>query len=724
MVKAVSHLPETGVLSQAQLTAWLAALARHRTRDEIHQLSRALQVIDEAHGDEEVAGGLQHRLALVQTADILDRLKLDTPTLLAALLADLPENRLELAAEFGEPVGRMLRDLARIRTLAVSGNGETDEKQSENLRRMLLGLADDVRVVLVVLARRLQLMRVLKYLDEAEQKRIASITQRIHAPLANRLGIWQLKWELEDLSLRYLRPDEYRAIARALEEKRVEREAFIRQVIERLQASCREHGIEARISGRPKHIYSIWKKMQRKRVDFSQIFDVRAVRVLVETVPQCYEVLGMVHGAWQPVPGEFDDYIAHPKPNGYRSLHTAVIGEDGKPLEVQIRTFEMHEHAERGVAAHWRYKEGGKGDAELERRIEWMRAWLEQPLEGQEAPLSDAEFEARRIYVLTPRGRVVELPRGATAVDFAYAIHSSVGHRCRGAKADGRMIPLTQPLESGQTVEILTAKAEGPSLDWLNPSSGYVVTSRARNRIRQWFKKQNFEQHVQLGRSSLEREVKRLGVPRPDLEKLLPRYNLKSVDDLYAAIGRGEISAVQVANSGQPARPTEEEIVEKAAQRPRRSTTSHGRVVVEGVDDLMTTMARCCKPVPHDPIVGYITRGRGVTIHRRDCPVVKRLEEEQRERLIPVAWSQSQPPGAFLVDIQVHAADRKGLLRDITSVFSNEEVDVLGVKTRSNRRKETADMRFTVEVSDVTQLSRVMEKLNQVPDVVEVRRQV
>ncbi len=726
MVKAVSHLPETGALSQAQLTAWLAALARHRTRDEIHQLSRALQVIDEAHGDEEVAGGLQHRLALVQTADILDRLKLDTPTLLAALLADLPENRLELAAEFGEQVRRMLRDLARIRTVAVSGSGETDEKQSENLRRMLLGLADDVRVVLVVLARRLQLMRVLKYLDEAEQKRIAGITQRIHAPLANRLGIWQLKWELEDLSLRFLHPQEYQAIARALEEKRTEREAFIQQVIERLQASCREHGIEARISGRPKHIYSIWKKMQRKRVDFNQIFDVRAVRVLVDTVPQCYEVLGMVHGAWQPVPGEFDDYIAHPKPNGYRSLHTAVIGEDGKPLEVQIRTFEMHEHAERGVAAHWRYKEGGKGDAELERRIEWMRAWLEQPLEGQEAPLSDAEFEARRIYVLTPQGRVVELPRGATAVDFAYAIHSSVGHRCRGAKADGKMIPLTQPLESGQTVEILTAKEEAPSLDWLNPGSGYVVTARARNRIRQWFKKQNFERHVQLGRSSLERELRRLGVPRPDLEKLLPRYRLKTVEDLYAAIGRGEVSAIQVANAQLPAleRPVEEEILERAAQRESRPPKSHGRVVVEGVDDLMTSMARCCKPVPGDEIIGYITRGRGVTIHRRDCPVVRRLEQEQRERLIPVSWSESQPPGAFLVDIHVHAGDRKGLLRDITSVFSNEEVDVLGVKTRSNRRKETADMRFTVEVKDVGQLSRVLEKLHQVPDVVEVRRQV
>lgn len=621
----------------------------------------------------------------------------------------------------------MLGDLLRIRTLSVSGEADADERQSENLRRMLLGLADDVRVVLVVLARRLQLMRSLKYLDDSgERKRIAAVTQRIHAPLANRLGIWQLKWELEDLSLRFTRPEEYQAIANALEEKRAEREAFIERVIQRLQASCREHGIEARITGRPKHIYSIWKKMQRKRVDFSQIFDVRAVRVLVETVPQCYEVLGMVHGAWQPVPGEFDDYIAHPKPNGYRSLHTAVIGDDGKPLEVQIRTWEMHEHAERGVAAHWRYKEGGKSDEELERRIEWMRAWLEQPLDGSESVPVDTEFEARRIYVLTPQGRVVELPRGATAVDFAYAIHSSVGHRCRGAKADGKMIPLTQPLESGQTVEINTAKEEAPSLDWLNPSAGYVVTARARNRIRNWFKKQNYERHVQLGKTNLERELRRLGVPRPDLEQLLPRYHLKSVDDLYAAIGRGELSAAQVANariaSVEP--PVEEQIVEKAARRETRTKGSHGRVVVEGVDDLMTSMARCCKPVPGDTIIGYITRGRGVTIHRKDCPVARRLSQEQPERLIPVAWSEDQPKGHFLVDIQIHAADRKGLLRDISSVFSNEEMDVLGVKTRSNRRKETADMRFTVEVSDVRQLSRVMEKLSQVPDVLEARRQV
>ena len=603
------------------------------------------------------------------------------------------------------------------------GDDQSDERQAENLRRMLLGIADDVRVVMLVLARRLQLMRVLKHLDAAEQRRIAAITLRIHAPLANRLGIWQLKWELEDLSLRFLHPEDYRRIARALEEKRTEREAFIHSVIERLQARCREHGIDAAITGRPKHIYSIWRKMQRKRVDFDQIFDVRAVRVLVDSIPQCYEVLGMVHGIWRPVPGEFDDYIAHPKPNGYRSLHTAVIGEDGRPLEVQIRTREMHEHAERGVAAHWRYKEGGQGDDELERRIQWMRAWLEQP-DGTPLPEEEAEYQARRIYVLTPQGQVVELPRGATAVDFAYAIHSSVGHRCRGARADGKMIPLTQPLESGQTVEILTAKEEGPSLDWLHPGAGYVVTARARNRIRAWFKKQDRERHIQLGRTTLEREVRRLGVPKPDLEAQLERYRLKTVDDLLAAIGRGEISAAQVAATGQaPAPAPEETLIERLDQPAPAKRSGQGRIQVVGVEGLMTHMARCCKPVPWDEIIGYITRGRGVTIHRRDCPVVQRLAREQAERLIPVSWSEEQPPGAFLVDIQIHAGDRKGLLRDITSVFSNEEVNVLGVKTQSNRRDETADMRFTAEVHDMDQLARLLHKLAQVPDVVEVRRQ-
>ncbi len=726
MVSIVSHLPETGILTQEHITAWLAVMAAHRSHEDVHQLSLALERVLELQGQETAIQGISHALALLQAVDILDHLKLDSATLVAALLSELPEDQWPGAELFGPQVQTMIQDLGRIRSLSVAGAEEAGEKQSENLRRMLLGLVDDVRVVLIVLAKRLQLMRVIKYLPEAEQRRIADITQRIHAPLANRLGVWQLKWELEDLSLRVLHPDQYRRIASALEEKREERENFITQVIERLQQSCEQHGIQARISGRPKHIFSIWKKMQRKGVGFSEIFDVRAVRVLVKTEAQCYEVLGMVHGFWQPIPKEFDDYIAHPKANGYRSLHTAVIGEDGKPLEVQIRTREMHDHAECGVAAHWRYKEDGKGDAELERRIEWMRAWLEQPAQAQSDMEMDTEFEARRIYVLSPDGKVVELPRGATAVDFAYAIHSSVGHRCRGAKADGRMIALTQPLESGQTVEIITAKEGGPSLDWLNSTSGYVVTSRARNRIRHWFKKQNFDAHVQLGKASLDKEVARLGVPKPELEPLLQKYNFKTVDDLYAAIGRGEVSATQIANRQQiaVADDDDEQIAERLRQPVARVKGKPGQVLVQGVDDLMSHIAHCCKPVPYDPIVGYITRGRGVTIHRQDCPVVARLREQQAERLISVVWNERQSQATFMVDIHIHAADRKGLLRDISSVFSNAEIDVLGVKTHSNRRKEIADMRFSVEVRDVSQLSHILEKLDQIPDVLEVRRQV
>lgn len=727
MVGAISHLPESGNLGQEHVAAWLAALAGHRSRKEIHDLSLALDIIHQVHDDPPAFGAMQHQLALVQTADILDRLNLDTETLIVGLLSDLPDNELERAADFGGRVQRMIRDLVRIRTVAVTGGADNSSKQSENLRRMLLGLAEDVRVVLVVLAKRLQLMRVINQLDADAQRHIADITLRIHAPLANRLGVWQIKWELEDRSLRVLHTDAYRQIANALEENREERERFIEQVVAHLQKQCGEQGMEALISGRPKHIYSIWKKMQRKGVDFSEIFDVRAVRVMLDTVAQCYEVLGMVHGAWQPIPKEFDDYIAHPKANGYRSLHTAVIGSDGKPLEVQIRTREMHAHAECGVAAHWRYKEDGKGDAELERRIEWMRTWLEQPGEGEadaRAEETDMEFEAQRIYVLTPDGKVVELPRGATAVDFAYAIHSSVGHRCRGAKADGKMISLTQPLESGQTVEIVITKEGGPSLDWINPSSGYVVTSRARNRIRHWFKCQDYDQHVSLGKASLEKEASRLGVKKPNLERLPQKYNFKSVDDLYAAIGRGDVSATQIANLQiSNARSEDEEIATKAEKRSSRQTEKGGQVVVQGVDDLMTHAARCCKPVPYDPIVGYITRGRGVTIHREDCSVANRLGHEQAERLIPVSWSEDQPNGAFLVNVQVYAHDRKGLLRDISSVFSNEEVAVLGVKTHTDRNKDKANMRFTAEVTDMAQLSQVLEKLAQIPDVLEARRQ-
>jgi GTP pyrophosphokinase len=678
---------------------------------------------------------------LLHTVDTLDRLKLDIEPLLAAMLSEMPSqpdyDSAALTRRFGQAVVAMVEQVSRIRGLSATGAASVDESGVENLRRMLLGIADDVRAILVVLSKRLQLMRRLKRLPRDVQLSVARETHLVHAPLANRLGVWQLKWELEDLSLRYLEPERYTSIARQLDGKRRERETFIADVIERLGGACREAGIPVELSGRPKHIYSIWKKMQRKRLDFEQVFDVRAVRALVDTVPQCYEVLGLAHSLWRPVPGEFDDYIAHPKPNGYRSLHTAVVGEDGKPLEIQVRTQEMHEHAERGVAAHWRYKESAQQDDELERRIEWMRRWLEQqddeaqPFDGSGLE-ADSEFEAKRIYVLSPQGKVVELPNGATALDFAYAIHTSVGHRCRGAKVDGQIAPLAQPLKSGQKVEILTAKDGGPSRDWLNPHSGYLTTNRARSRIRQWFKQQDFDQHVAIGRASLEREVARLSVPKPELDRLATRFNFKGPDDLLAAIGRGELSAIQIANTQAErarrdnAAEAEREFPERLKRKaPSRATGGGaGQVVVEGIGDLMTQMAKCCKPVPFDRIVGYITRGRGVTVHRQDCNVVRKMDAQNRARLVDVSWADGQSESRFLVDIRVQAADRKGLLRDISSVFANDEIDVLGVNTQSDRRNDQASMRFTVEVQDMGQLSRVMGRLAQIPDVLDVRRLV
>lgn len=737
MVSRTSTLPSEGPVDPAQVEQWLGGLRDRRPEDDVALLATAAAMAAEAHSGQGVPDGFDQFLSLLYTVDTLDSLKLDIDPLLAAMLSELPGHPgydgAQIRKRFGAAVAAMVEQVSRIRELSATGTENADDRGVENLRRLLLGIAGDVRAILVVLSKRLQLMRRLKRLPPEVQRRVARETQLVHAPLANRLGVWQLKWELEDLCLRYLEPDEYTRLAKQLDGKRREREDFVRDVIERLGAACREAGVAVEVSGRPKHIYSIWKKMRRKRVDFAQVFDVRAVRALVDTVPQCYEVLGLAHSLWRPVPGEFDDYISHPKPNGYRSLHTAVVGDDGKPLEIQVRTRDMHEHAERGVAAHWKYKESEQRDDELERRIEWMRRWLEQ--QDDEAQLfdgvdEDTEFESSRIYVLSPQGKVVELPSGATAVDFAYAIHTSVGHRCRGAKVDGQIAPLAQPLHSGQKVEILTVKEGGPSRDWLNPHSGYLTTSRARNRVRQWFKQQDHDEHVVIGRASLDREVARLGVPKPDLDKLAGRFNFKTHDDLLAAIGRGELSAIQIANTQvervrrDAAETADREIPEKIRRRaPSPTTGGAGQVVVDGIGDLMTHMAKCCKPVPYDAIVGYITKGRGVTVHRSDCAVVQKMDDNNRARLVDVDWAGNQQDSRFLVDIQVLAGDRKGLLRDISSVFANAEIDVLGVNTQSDRRHERASMRFTAEVADMRQLSQVLERLAQIPDVIDVRRQ-
>lgn len=739
MVSLVSTLPSEGGVTEELVDAWLDDLSARRTAPEINQLRKAITESRRSHRGQVLVDGMDRQLALLHTADTLDRLKLDNDTLVAAILSEQPGTTgydpETLEQRYGKSVLRMVEQVSLIREISASG-AHHQQGDVEKLRRLLLDIAADVRSILVLLAKRLRLMRRLKFVPAEVQQRVARETRQIHAPLANRLGVWQLKWELEDLCLRYLQPETYKDLARKLDGKRREREAFVDSVVNKLCELCAEHGIDADVTGRPKHIYSIWNKMQRKNLDFEQVYDVRAVRVLVDTMAQCYEVLGMAHGMWRPVPGEFDDYIAHPKPNGYRSLHTAVVGDDGRPLEIQVRTRDMHEHAERGVAAHWRYKENDQKDEELERRVAWMRSWLEQQQEengvngeGGIGP-GDLEFDARRIYVLTPQSKVVELPAGSTPVDFAYAIHTSVGHRCRGAKVNGRIVPLSASLQSGDRVEILTVKEGGPSRDWLSPHTGYVTNSKARNRIRHWFKQQDHDQHVHIGRASLEREVTRLGVIKPDLESLAKRFNFQHTDDLLAAIGQGEVSAIQVANTQLP-RPevdrdleADSAIRERVRQRVVPKGESSGAVVVQGVGDLLTQMARCCKPVPFDPIVGYITRGRGVTIHRANCRMVQKMDQENRARLIDVTWADGQEESRFMVDIQVLAHNRKGLLRDITSVFANVDIDVLGVNTQNDRRNEQANMRFTAEVTDMGQLSRVMDQLAQIPDVHDVRRQV
>ncbi|HEB96926.1 MAG TPA: bifunctional (p)ppGpp synthetase/guanosine-3',5'-bis(diphosphate) 3'-pyrophosphohydrolase [Sedimenticola thiotaurini] len=735
MVSTTNHIPEGEAAGAEAVETWLRALGGVLDEESRSSLRRACFLLLESSATAQAptSVALKHAIAV---ADILARLGLDPETMTAAVL-HIGRDETGLAPgligeRFGPVVKRMVDDLERLGEVSAVGSGgpqESGEEHIENLRRMMLGIAEDIRVVLIVLAERLHEMRMLKQRPAAVQRLVAQETREIHAPLANRLGIWQIKWELEDLCLRYLHPDDYRRIASRLDGRRADREAFIASIITLLQEKFAEAGIEAEISGRPKHIYSIWRKMQRKGVDFDQIFDLRALRVLVDSVADCYAVLGIVHGTWRHIPGEFDDYIATPKPNMYRSIHTAVIGPDERPLEIQIRTREMHQHAELGVAAHWRYKESGRDDPEFERRIALMRNWLERKDDSGEdgdAGILKAGFESGNIYVLTPQGRVIELPRGSTPVDFAYAIHSDVGHHCRGAKVDGRIVPLSQPLESGQTVEILTVREGGPSRDWLSPHLGYIHTSRARNRIRHWFKQQDYSQHLEAGRAALEREIERLGVARPDLEQVAAHFNFRKADDLLAAVGRGEVSPVQVAGMG--GRPETEPPGEHrpAPRRPRRRAPvkGAGEVIVEGEEALLTNIARCCKPVPYDGIIGFITRGRGVTVHRRDCPVIRGLKEKDRGRLVSVEWAEQPSDATYPVDIQVLAGDRKGLLRDVSAILTNEEVDVLSVATRSDRKRDQASMRFTIEISDMRQLSRILDKVAQLPDVIQVRRQV
>lgn len=593
---------------------------------------------------------------------------------------------------------------------------------SETLRKTFLAMGEDIRVVLIKLADRLHNMRTLGYVPEAKRKRIARQTLDIFAPLASRLGIWQIKWELEDLAFRYTNPETYREIAENLAERRSERDEQVLAIVAELESLLSHHGINAEVSGRSKHIFSIFNKMKEKGLAFDAIKDVRAVRIIVDDIPTCYSVLGIIHTKWRPLPGEFDDYIAVPKDNFYQSLHTAVIFEDGRTLEVQIRTQEMHENAEYGIAAHWRYKEGSQRDETFERRIVWLRQlmeWMQEVDDASEFVDSmKTDVFSDRVYVFTPAGDIFDLPLGSTPIDFAYHVHTEVGHRCRGAKVNGKLVSLDYLLKTGDQVEILTAKRGGPSRDWLNQNLKLINTSRARSKVRQWFRKQDRDQNISSGKSLLERELRRLNITNVEADRLTKDFNYRGNEDLYAAIGVGDLSINRIINYLTIDEKEDEEYLEfvKKVVDEDKVTFGEESVTVLGLKGLLTTIARCCKPAPGDEIIGYITRGRGATIHRIDCPNILRTKD--RERLARVSWGE--PKATYPVDIRITAYDRDGLLRDVSTVIAEEAINMRHIKVDVNQSLATFDV--TLEVGNISQLSRVLTVLENLPNVMEARR--
>src|SRR4051812_5220182 len=734
MVAVLHAAPEAS--APQSIAAWLAGLRGIYPDDDLAALEAASAYARERCGGTLGRDGEPLMARAVGTATILAGQKFDAATLRAALLLGLPAAHAfdadEVTSRFGTDVATLVAGVARmdeIRTLPGNVGAHERAAQAERLRKMLLAMVEDIRVVLIKLAERTAALRILMaggaHMDEPRQRAAREVLD-LFAPLANRLGVWQLKWELEDLSLRALEPDTYKAIARMLDERRLDRQQYIEEIIAILRRELDAAGIHHEITGRPKHIYSIWNKMRRKQAQIDTLHDIRAVRILVDDIKDCYTALGIVHHLWTPLPREFDDYIAKPKANDYRSLHTAVIGPEGKPLEVQIRTREMHQHSEYGVAAPWRYKEGaGKGmrrDPAFEDRI----AWLRQVLDWKDAVVDASDWLAAfksslftdTIYVLTPQGKVVDLPVGATPVDFAYAVHTSLGHRCRGARVDGQMVPLDYTLRNGQRVEIVAAKQGGPSRDWLNAELGYVQSHRARAKVRQWFKAQQLDETVAQGRVMVERELARLGQTALKLDAVAAKAGFSKTDDLFAAFARDEIHSKQVQAAihavAQPvavdAARSEPEVV---MRRSRATGSGHGILVV-GVDRLLTGLARCCKPAPPDPIVGFVTRGKGITIHRAACANVGRIRAREPERLIQADWGAAREQ-LFPVDIVVEASDRQGLLRDISELLSREKINVTAVNTQT--RQHQARMAFTLEVESVAQLKRALQLARHIPGV-------
>ena len=676
---------------------------------------------------------LDHFLGAAQMVHELDLLP---DAVAATLLADIgcyvPNWNLLVSERCNSTVAELVKGVdevqklthfARVDSLATP---EERAQQAETMRKMLLAMVTDIRVVLIKLAMRTRTMQFLSEVPDSPEKRaVAKETLDIFAPLANRLGVWQLKWQLEDLGFRHQEPEKYREIALLLDEKRTERLEYIENFLNILRGELKKYNVHFEVAGRPKHIYSIYKKMVKKKLSFDGLFDIRAVRILVDTVPECYTTLGIVHSLWQPIPGEFDDYIANPKGNGYKSLHTVIVGPEDKGVEVQIRTFDMHQFNEFGVAAHWRYKEGGKGDSAYEQKIAWLRQlldWRENMAESGKEDLAAAfktELFNDTIYVLTPHGKVLSLPTGATPIDFAYALHSSIGDRCRGAKVEGQIVPLSTSLENGQRVEIITAKEGHPSVNWLY--EGWVKSSKAISKIRAYIRQQNADTVREEGRVQLDKQLAKL-TPKPNLQELAENLGYKKLDDLYTAVGQGEISnrAIQKAcgtlNEPPPVPVSETTIVKQS----KIKKGGKNGVLIDGEDGLMTTLAKCCKPAPPDDIVGFVTRERGISIHRKTCPSFQHLAEQAPEKVLDASWAALQEGQVFAVDVEIRAQDRSGLLRDVSDALARHKLNVTAVQTQS--RDLEASMRFTLEVKQVNDLPRVLASLGDVKGVLSVTR--
>ena len=711
---------------------WLADIGADSNPADAEIIRQAFVVAEKAHKNQTRASGEPYINHVVAVADILVNLHLDVESVAAAILHDVVEDSdvsiNEIRKQFGNSIADLVDGVTKMHAIDVQVDQfrhEHDNVQAESLRKLLLAMANDVRVVLIKLADRLHNMRTLKFLSPQKQKRIAQETIDIYAPLANRLGIWQIKWELEDLSLRYLEPFDYKQIASYLDERRVDRELYIDNIVKVVSNELNNVGIHALVSGRPKHIYSIWKKMKKKGIGFHSLYDVRAIRVIVDNVQQCYAALGVVHTLWRHIPNEFDDYIATPKENMYQSIHTAVIGPRGKSIEIQIRSQAMHDHAEWGVAAHWRYKEQSKNNSDYDQKIAWLRQLLDWKEESSGADDFIDRFKSEvfqdRVYVLTPTGDVMDLPQSSTPLDFAYHVHTEVGNRCRGAKVDGHMVPLTYQLKSGEQVEILTTKNGHPSRDWLNPQLGYINSSRARSKARHWFKQQDFNENISHGHTVLDKELNRLGVRNINHQTIADTFHYKKLDDFLAAIGRGDVNSIQIANAVNRLTHNEQLDRQLTPVTRIRKKESQGDVTIQGVGNLLTHIGQCCKPVLGDAIVGYITQGRGVTIHKKDCRNILKMDDVRRMRLISVEW-ETQKERLFTVDISVDAIDRVNLLRDIFAIFTHERINVNGSHTSTNKKRNTAKMTFSLEIADINQLSRVLNRLLQLENVMDVRR--